>query len=55
MVWWTLCTGTVDYSAREPEMGLAKAEEVTAATVPAETLTALKARIEVRRRTGCMM
>jgi 2-oxoisovalerate dehydrogenase E1 component len=31
-------SGTVDYAAREPEMGLAKAAEVTAATVPAETL-----------------
>lgn len=42
-------TGTVDYSKREPEMGLAKAEEVTAATVPAETLTALKGRIDALR------
>ena len=42
-------TGAVDYSQREPEMGLAKAEEVTAATVPAETLTALKGRIDALR------
>ena len=42
-------TGVVDYSAREPEMGLAKAEEVTAATVPEATLTALRARIDALR------
>jgi pyruvate/2-oxoglutarate/acetoin dehydrogenase E1 component len=42
-------TGTVDYSKREPEMGVAKAEEVTKATVPAETLTALKGRIDALR------
>ena len=47
-------TGAVDYSTREPVMGLAAAEEITKAIVPEATLTALKARIEVRRRTGCM-
>ena len=42
-------TGAVDYSKREPTMGLAKAMEVTAATVPAATLAALGARIDALR------
>lgn len=42
-------SGAVDYSQREPEMGLAKAAEVTAATVNAETLVALNGRIDALR------
>ena len=42
-------TGEVDYSAREPEMGLELAAAVTKATVPEATLTALAARIDALR------
>lgn len=42
-------TGSVDYSKREPVMGLAAAEEITKRIVPEATLTALKARIEALR------
>ena len=42
-------SGKVDYAAREPVEGLASAEAVTEKIVPAETLAALKARIEALR------
>jgi len=42
-------SGKVDYSAREPAEGLASATAVTEKIVPAETLKALKARIEALR------
>ena len=42
-------TGQVDYSTREPAMGLEMAQTVTERTVPEAVLTSVKARIEALR------